>query len=288
MNVLTFDLEDWFHLLDHAATRTEREWSCFPSRVEPNTHRILDLLDTRGQRATFFCLGWIARKYSRLVREIAERGHDIGCHSNMHQLVYEIGPKHFALDLDTAIASVESASGRRVISYRAPGFSVTHECPWFFDTLLDRGIQIDCSVFRTRRAHGGLRSFGHAEPEWVRTATGRIKEFPMNSVKLIGKEVVFSGGGYFRLFPVTLVRRWMKRSPYVMTYFHPRDFDPDQPIVPGLSWARRFRSYYGLRGALAKLDTLLQEFNFVDLETAASTVDWVKAPEVTVFAPQFA
>ncbi len=282
MNVLTFDLEDWFHVLENASTRTEREWVRFPSRVRANTQRILDLLDRTGHHATFFCLGWIARRYPEVLHEISRRGHEVACHSDMHQLVYELGPQRFAEDLDAAIGAIESATGQKVTAYRAPGFSVTPACNWFFDVLISRGIEVDCSIFPTQRAHGGYEGFGAASPVWVRTSSGRIKELPINTVTVLGRSIIFSGGGYFRLLPLSLIRYWMRRAPYVMTYFHPRDFDPTQPMIDGLSLIRKFKSYYGLRGALGKLEAVLTDFDFVDLRQAVASTDWNAAREIVV------
>jgi hypothetical protein len=200
----------------------------------------------------------------------------------MHQLVYEMGPKRFAEDLDAAIGAIESVTGQKTTSYRAPGFSVTPECSWFFDILVSRGIEVDCSIFPAQRAHGGYAGFGAAAPVWVRTTSGRIKELPINTVTVLGRSIIFSGGGYFRLLPRWLIRYWFRRAPYVMTYFHPRDFDPDQPMIEGLSLARRFKSYYGLRGALPKLDALLAEFDFVDLRQAVASTDWACVREVAI------
>lgn len=286
MNVLTFDVEDWFHILDNASTKGEDEWQAFPSRVHANCERILDLLDRTGQRATFFCLGWIARRYPEIVREIAARGHEIACHSDMHQLVYDMEPGEFADDLDAAISAIESAARRKVTSYRAPGFSVTPECNWFFDILISRGIEVDCSIFPSKRAHGGYENFGAASPVWVRTPSGRIKELPINTVDVMGRNIIFSGGGYFRLLPLWLIRYWMQRAPYVMTYFHPRDFDPEQPVIRELPALRKFKSYYGLQGALGKLEALLTEFAFVDLHHAVASFDWDGAREIVLDGPE--
>src|SRR5688572_18834990 len=111
LNVLTFDIEDWFHILDNDATRTELEWNSFPSRLEKNVYRILQMLDASGQKGTFFCLGWVARTYPAVVREIAAQGHEIGCHSDRHQLVYEQGPQAFRADLERAISVLEDVTG---------------------------------------------------------------------------------------------------------------------------------------------------------------------------------
>jgi len=102
----------------------------------------------------------------------------------------------------------------------------------------------------------------------------------MNTASLAGRPLVFSGGGYFRLLPLPLLKRLWHRSSYTMTYFHPRDFEPDQPRLPGLSASRRFKSYYGLGRCEAKLRALLDDFEFTSVGRAEESVDWGSAPVV--------
>ncbi len=282
MKILTFDIEEWFHILDNNSTKTEKEWTQFPSRIEENVDRILDLLDRKNQSATFFCLGWVAQKYPGVVRKVADKGHEIGCHSHMHQLVYEQTPEQFRADLHDAIHSIEDAVGKKVTSYRAPGFSVTVSCPWFFEALVEQGIEVDSSIFPAPRSHGGYPSFGAARPARVKTASGIIKELPINIKTILGKPIIFSGGGYFRLIPLALLRRWMRNTDYVMTYFHPRDFDPGQPVIRDLSTIRKFKSYIGLGSSLAKLETLLDEYRYIDLQTAVASVDWERTKVISI------
>ncbi len=286
MRVLTFDVEEWFHILDHKSTTTERDWERFPPRIRGNMDRILDLLEEKRQSATFFVLGWVARRYPEVVRSISERGYEIGCHSHMHQLVYKMSPQQFREDLRQAIDAIEDATGHRVTSYRAPGFSATKRCTWFFEVLIEQGIEVDSSIFPARRAHGGYPEFGATTPVLVHTPSGVIKELPINTKRLFGRNIIFSGGGYFRVLPLSLVRRWLRNSDYVMTYFHPRDFDPDQPVIRDLSLVRKFKSYVGLRGALAKLSAILDEHRYIDQQTAVAAIDWrragvVRLPEAT-------
>ncbi len=274
MNILTFDVEDWFHILDNEPTRTEHEWAGCESRLRASADRILGLLNDCRQRATFFCLGWIARRYPDVVRAIAAAGNEIGSHSDSHQLVYEQAVRLFEEDLKRSVSTLEDTLGVKVRCYRAPGFSITSDTPWAFDCLASNGIQIDCSVFPARRAHGGFSGFGTAQPALVEYGGVRLKEFPVNVFPFPGGGVVFSGGGYFRLLPYAAVRLLMARSSYVMTYFHPRDFDPEQPVLEGLPMARRFKSYVGLRTSFRKLERLIREFRFVDVGTADREVDW--------------
>ena len=87
MNILTFDLEDWFHILDFEETARPAQWSNFESRIEQNTDRILQLLEKHNLTATFFCLGWIAEKYPSLIKKVSAK-HELACHSMDHQLLY--------------------------------------------------------------------------------------------------------------------------------------------------------------------------------------------------------
>lgn len=275
MKILTFDIEEWFHILDNEATKTEAEWEGFESRLHGNMDKIHGMLEE--QKATFFCLGWVARKYPEILKEIDRKGHEIATHSDLHQLAYEQNRKTFQQDLERSIKSIEDVIGKKVRTYRAPGFSLMEQNKWVFEVLIKNGIEIDASIFPAERSHGGFAQFGHAEPCWIDIDGMRMKEFPINLSSFAGKNLIFSGGGYFRLFPYPLLDVMTKNSDYVMTYFHPRDFDSEQPMVPGLNVIRKFKSYYGLKGCLSKLNKLIKKYEFVDIRTAEASIDWGKA-----------
>ena len=276
MNILTFDIEEWFHILDNASTRTETEWSRYETRIYQNMDLIFQLLEETNSRATFFCLGWVADKHPDVIRRIDAAGYEIATHSYAHQLAYEQTPAEFQADLERSIKHLQDLTGKKVRSYRAPGFSVKEYNRWVFPILVEQGIEVDCSVFSARRAHGGDASLALFEPGYLNVGGTLLKEFPINTAAILGQDLIFSGGGYFRLLPYTAIRGLMRRSDYVMTYFHPRDFDAGQPMIPGLSRARQFKSYYGLKGCWPKLKQLLTEFPFVDLTEADRQVDWSK------------
>lgn len=282
MNILTFDIEEWFHILDNDSTRTEQEWAGYERRLEKNVNRIVELLDKRKLKATFFCLGWVAREYPWVVRNIVGQGHEIACHSDRHQLVYEQSRHEFVEDLRRSIRSIEDVTGSKVISYRAPGFSIGEENTWAFEEIVANGIEVDCSVFPAKRAHGGFASYGLAKPSWIEVEGMRLKEFPINLFSFGGHPVIFSGGGYFRLIPYRGIRWLMHRSDYVMTYFHPRDFDVSQPVIKELGLARKFKSYYGLNGAFSKLERLVSDYEFIDLATAVASYDWARADVIAI------
>ena len=277
MKILTFDIEEWFHILDNECTKIEKDWMCYEDRLIANVERILIFLSETRLNATFFCLGWIARRYPTVIKRISALGYEIGSHSDMHQLVYEQKKAHFKNDITKSIESIEDITGKKVRIYRAPGFSIKEENLWALEIILESGIEIDSSVFPSRRAHGGFRNFGPAEPALIDIRGQMLKEFPISMWRFAGHCIPFSGGGYFRLFPYTLIKNFMTNSSYVMTYFHPRDFDPDQPVIHDLTLFKKFKSYYGLKGAFRKLTKLALEFNWVDLKDADDLVEWNKA-----------
>ena len=277
MNILTFDIEDWFHILDNDSTKTEKDWSKYESRIHQNMDIIYEILDSAQVNASFFVLGWIAEKYPALVREICDRGYEIGSHTSLHQLVYEQDRKGFYQDVDRSIKVLEDISGKKVKMFRAPGFSITEQNKWAFEVLYELGIRTDSSVFPAGRSHGGFPTFGVASPSILRYNGIQLKEFPINTHTVFNKSVIFSGGGYFRLCPYKLIKYWTQKSDYVMSYFHPRDFDPDQPMIQGLSPQRKFKSYVGLKPSKNKLDTWLTDFEFIDIYTANNLINWEKA-----------
>jgi peptidoglycan-N-acetylglucosamine deacetylase len=282
MKILTFDIEEWFHILDNKSTRFPKQWSKYEIRIHANMDRIFSILDKTNSKATFFCLGWIAECYPEIVRDIVSRGYEIASHSNLHQLVYNQKPVEFKKDVERSVKTLEDISGIKVTCFRAPGFSIREENKWAFEVLSDLGITTDCSIFPAPRSHGGFPSFKKCGPTIVKYNGIILKELPVNYIKILGYPVMFSGGGYFRLVPYPLIRQWTRESDYVMSYLHPRDFDATQPVINDLALTRKFKSYVGLNGAAFKLEKWLQEFVFTDIGTVDQQIDWSRVPEVEV------
>ena len=274
MHILTFDIEEWFHLLDVDGINSESKWLNYESRIHQNVDRILNLLQELNINATFFIVGWIAEKHPDVIRRIDELGYEIGSHSHNHQLVYQQNQYEFSQDLRRSLDVIQNIIGKKISSYRAPGFSITEDTKWALDALNENGIIYDCSIFPAQRAHGGVPSYIGVGPSILRHNGITIREFPINFTNVFKNKIIFSGGGYFRLLPYSLIRLWTKKSDYVMSYFHPRDFDKEQPIIKELSPFRKFKSYVGLSGCMNKLHHWLNDFHFTDLRTAASEFDW--------------
>ena len=280
MKILTFDIEEWFHLLDNDSTKSIKQWSNFDSRIRIGMDLIYDILEKTEKSATFFVVGWMAEEYPEIIREISDRGFEIASHTHLHQLAYKQDRKVFYNDVEKSIKTLEDCTGKKVSSFRAPGFSITKNNKWAFEILHELGITKDSSVFPASRAHGGLPSYKVAIPSIIDYNGIKLKEFPINTHTILGKPFIFSGGGYFRLLPYKTIENWTIQSNYVMTYFHPRDFDSEQPIVPGLSLPRRFKSYVGIKNCKPKLEQWLNDFDFIDLNQADQLIDWDQVPVI--------
>ena len=275
MNILTFDIEEWiiYNYYDKGGK------AFFLPVLDKYLGVLLDLLDRHHQKATFFCLGQLAKEYPEVIKRIVGRNHDIGCHSNIHSLVSTMNRDSFYRDTRLAIQTLEDVCGKKIISYRAPTFSITEQNKWAFEILVDLGIQYDSSVFPASHSWGGLPALAISKPFVLKFNGKELKEFPVNSKKILGKDVVFSGGGYFRLVPYFLIKKWTAESSYTMTYFHIRDFDKEQKVV----YSRRyFQSYYGINGAFEKFQQYLTAFRFLTIEEANQQIDWEHAPIVSI------
>jgi len=279
MNILTFDIEEWFHcdfISDHST------WGKYETRIHFSTEKILSLLEKTKRKGTFFILGWIAEKYPEVVKDIHNQGHEIACHSYYHDLVHRMEHNQFFSDTEKSLKTIEDIIGDKITTYRAPGFSITENTPWAFEILNKLGIDTDCSVFPSKHDYGGFPDFGKSEPARIRYYGIEIKEFPMNTHKFLNYNIVFSGGGFFRLFPYPMIRKWTREADYVMSYFHPRDFDAGQPMLPQLPVMRKFKSYVGLNGAFRKFERWLDDFETMSLKEADSRINWAEAKVVVL------
>jgi len=280
MNILSFDIEEWFHLLDFNATRTEAEWGRYEVRIHENVERIFHILNETDTKATFFIIGWVAKTYPELVRKIAEK-YQIGSHTMNHQLVWQQSKEEFKDDVSSSIKLLEDITGQKVECFRAPGFSIRESEAWAFETLAELGIKYDCSVFPAAHAHGGIPSYPKPVPGIIEHSGVRMKEFPVGFKTIAGKHIIFSGGGYFRLMPYPLIKKWSQESKdYLLAYIHPRDLDAGQPMLEGLPLTRKFKSYVGLKRAEAKLRRWLEDFQFTDIASANESIDWDNVPVI--------
>jgi polysaccharide deacetylase family protein (PEP-CTERM system associated) len=265
-NALTFDVEDYFHVETFRDIVALDDWGRFEPRVVESTRRILDLLDRRATRATFFVLGWVAERWPALVRDIHARGHELGCHSHRHRMVTRMDRETFRDDVRRAKAAIEDAAGVAVQGYRAPTFSIVRATWWALEVLAEEGFVYDSSVFPIRHDRYGIPDAPRF-PHHVTLGDGvGIVEFPMSTVALGGQHLPFAGGGYFRLLPYPVIRAGLqhvtrREGMPAIVYLHPWEFDPEQPRLP-VRGLNRFRQYVNLATTGTKLDRVLEEFPF--------------------------
>jgi len=276
LNALSVDLEEYFQVSNLSGIIARDQWDALPSRVVDATRRLLDTFDETGSRATFFVLGWVAERQPALVREIADRGHEIACHGHAHELVYEIGPERFRKDLRRARSAIAEASGVQPCGYRAPSYSITRRSLWALDILAEEGFDYDSSIFPIHHHRYGIPDFSRT-PVRIELAEGRsIREFPMTTLQVGPVKLPLAGGAYLRFLPPALFRWGFRRliaagEPIVL-YVHPWEIDPDQPRQQ-VGWRVRINHYHNLGRTQARLAGLLKAFCFRPLETVLGELE---------------
>ena len=267
-NAISIDLEDWFCTFNMSQVIRLEDWDKCELRAGASTRRILDLLARHKTQATFFVLGWIAERLPDLVREIEQRGHEIGVHGYSHQLLTRITPAEFEEDLRKALDTLRRCGVRQeVIGFRAPSFTITAATQWALPILEKLNLRYDSSVFPV----GFHPDYGMPDaPLAPYKITERLHEFPLSCVDLLGRRFPCSGGGYFRMFPYAYTRFCIRKCNAlgrpVVFYIHPWEVDPGQPRMP-LPWSKRFRHYHNLHKVEKRLDALLGDFQFTTLRS---------------------
>jgi polysaccharide deacetylase family protein (PEP-CTERM system associated) len=268
--ILSVDVEDYFHVEGFADHVSRESWNEWPTRVERNTERLLDLFDESGTKATFFVLGWIAAKFPNLVRSIAQRGHELACHSYWHRCVYRLTAAEFREDTVCAKRAIEQAAGIRVRGYRAPSWSITAKSLWALDILAEEGFEYDSSIYPIHHDIYGLP--GALRIPYVHRLTGdrQLLEFPPATVSVAGVVLPAAGGGYLRLFPFVYTawaigRMEAAAGQQVVVYVHPWEIDPEQPRIAG-RLRSKLRHYTNLGSTEQKLRRLLSLRRFQSFE----------------------
>lgn len=264
LNGLSIDVEEWWHVPGHPLDDAPELWNDLESIAERGTETALEMFEKHQARATFFVLGWVARRYPALIRRIAEAGHELGVHGQNHRLVDHLTPEQFRRELRESRAAVEDAAGVPARAHRAPYFSITSKGHWAFDVLIEEGFVLDASVFASKRLHGGVPG-SDGRLYRIRTEAGEIDEVPTPVEKLGPIHWPVGGGGYLRLLPTALqthlISKRNARGLPAILYSHPREFVPGHPKLK-LSAKRSFQCYHGVNGFNAKLETLLSRFSF--------------------------
>jgi len=269
VNAMSIDVEDYFHVSVFDGIVPRAEWEKMESRVTRNTERLLEIFGEHGVRSTFFVLGWVAERHPALVRAIADAGHEIASHGYAHRLIYDQTLTAFRDDVRRAKSLLEEASGRHVIGYRAPSYSITPRSLWALDVLLEEGYQYDSSIFPIRHDRYGI-PVSARKPYLIERDRGVLVEVPGSTTRLGPLNLPVAGGGYFRILPYWWTR-WgiarvnsLERRPAIF-YLHPWEIDPDQPRLKA-GRLSRFRHYRNLQTTEARLRQLVTDFKFDALD----------------------
>lgn len=281
--VLSFDVEehDRIEAAVHLNVGPELRQT-YADRMEASTRRVLDQLAAAGNvPATFYVVGQIAETHPGLVRDIAAAGHEVASHSHTHWRIHRFTPDAFREDLKRSVDALEQAAGTKVVGFRAPTFSLMKGTAWAVDELLRVGLVYDTSIFPVRHDRYGVPTAPRG-PFRLEGSAGRILELPPLTLRTLGQNLPVAGGGYFRLFPLGFMRAGLERLADVanavgMLYFHPWEFDPDQPQLP-LGRVARFRTYVGIAKSEARLGRLLGAYRrrfrrAVDVANELATAD---------------
>jgi len=262
---MSIDVEDYFHVSVFDGIVPRHLWERMESRVVANTTRLLDIFEEFGVRSTFFVLGWVAERYPELVRTIANRGHEVASHGYAHRLIYDQTPAAFRSDVRRAKQLLEDASGRQVLGYRAPSYSITPRSLWALDVLLEQGYEYDASIFPIRHDRYGI-PVSARHPYAIPRSRGALIEVPGSTTRLGPLNLPIAGGGYFRILPYWWTRWGIERvnrqegRPAVF-YLHPWEIDPEQPRLRA-GRLGEFRHYRNLRRTELRLRQLLTDFRF--------------------------
>lgn len=277
-HAMTVDVEDYYHVAAFAKVIDPAEWDKWPSRVEANTDKLLQLFSDADIKITFFILGWVAERYPELVKRIRAQGHEIASHGYSHQLIYKQTPEVFRSETAKSKQILEDLGQMPVIGYRAASYSITRKSLWALDTLADLGFTWDSSIFPTRHDNYGIPG-SPEEPYTIITRSGaQLTEFPLTTAKVLGQAIPAAGGGYFRQYPYVL-SRWLferaslgQRKPQIF-YLHPWEIDPEQPRVPNASWFSNFRHYTNLQRCMPRLERMISDFKFGTISQSLGSVE---------------
>ena len=262
-HVLSFDVEEHFQVSAFWSDARRQQWDRLESRVEQNTLRLAELLAQTETKATFFVLGWVAERHPGLVKALAKQGHEIASHGYGHEMVTNQTAGEFRDDVRRSKCILEDVTGEMVYGYRAPSFSITDRTPWELEILVEEGYLYDSSIYaRFSRSEKVGTERGVRE---IVTAAGNIFEMALPTANLCGIQFPIAGGGYFRLFPYSVSRIFLrqleKAGTQFVIYLHPWEIDPGQPRMEG-SVVSGVRHYLNLKKTEQRLQFLLRDFSF--------------------------
>jgi len=267
-NMLSFDVEDWFHGLAYQTG----DWHHYEDRLAEGLAVVLEILAEFKTKATFFILGPLAQSHPYLIQRIAKAGHEIGTHGWSHKPLYQQTALAIKTELYQSLHCLADITGQSIRGHRAAFFSITTQNQWALSLLAEMGLSYDSSIFPIYNRRYGIPQ----APRFPYRLPSGLLELPISTLRLAGVNLPFSGGAYARLLPYRLIkwgiRRLNQQGQPAIVYFHPWEFDPHHPRLSGtVSPLYRFTHYYNLQSSANKLQALLKTFNFGPMGTALTS-----------------
>lgn len=265
-NALTIDVEDWYQTQDFHFDI--EKWSSFEDRVVGNTEKILELLSKHNIKATFFVLGYIAKKHPQLIKKIHSAGNEIGSHGMWHKMINQMSKQEFTEDIRASKQLLEDITGDKVNYFRASSWSMTRKTLWAFEALCNEGYTLDSSMQPFATPLSG--DFGVPYMPFYPVINGKkqdILEFPVTVMPLHKFCFPFSGGLYLRVLPFSIIKYCLKKineKESAMIYTHPWEIDEMQPRLKALPHIK-LAHYYNLKSTEKKLKMLFEGFEFTTL-----------------------
>lgn len=292
MNILTFDIEEWYLEKVFNGNRASMY-----QRFDDAFARLLDMLERQSTHATFFCVGQMAVDFPEVIKLIKSRGHEVGCHSNEHTWLDKMDEETMKRDTSEAIKALEDVTGQKVISYRAPAFSITPKNKWAINVLADCGIENDASIYPSSRDFGGYFGFPQDTPCIIQHTGVSLREFPICLTSFLGKRIAYSGGGYFRILPKSFVSHISNGRSYNIYYFHLRDLIEEKF---GFLSRSQYEEYFKEKGSLknrllrfvkdnassgntfGKLSELIKDNDMISVQNAVENIDWTTVNKIVL------
>ncbi len=265
-NMMSVDLEDYFCDLPF------EKWSKYESRVLKTTNKILELFEKNKVKATFFTLGYIGEKFPELIKEIDSRGHEIASHSYAHLDIRKVTKEKFENDLKKSIEILEKITGKKILGFRAPYFSIDKKSFWAME-ILSKYFTYDSSIFPVKTPLYGIKNAPrniyklNVINPIIADSKSNLIEIPMatDRIPIIGN-IPIAGGFYLRFFPYFYMKYALKKinknKKSFIFYIHPKDLDPEMPKIREYTW----NHYYNLKNSTKKFEKILNDFEFTTIK----------------------
>lgn len=272
MNLLSIDVEEWFttgHLKKHVQPTD------IVRRVTESTEPILELLNKKNTKATFFIVGEVAKENPLLIKKIFNHGHEIASHGYTHTPLWSMSRQECSIEIKKSKAILEDIIGQEIKGFRAPFASLNQETSWLIDILEEENFIYDSSLFPMKTPLYGIKNAPFSYYKISSTditkpsVIGKIIEFPFSvwPNKLVN--IPCTGGIYGRFLPFKILKylldKTIKKNNYINFYFHPWETDKNTPKIKAPIW-NKIVAYHNNDIYLNKIENIIDNYCFTSFE----------------------